>query len=214
MQKSNISGLVGSKILIIFFIISFFSCKEKKQAITKKEINFYEVPAYVNDTLQMVVEIPAGTNKKIEYNTETNQFFPDSLNGKERTINFLPYPGNYGFIPSTLSDKNKGGDGDALDILVISENQKTGSISKVIPIGVLRLIDEGEEDDKIIAIPADKKLRIIDADNFEDFVLNYPEIRKIINAWFSNYNKNNDQVLVKGWYGEKTADSIIKKWLK
>lgn len=214
MQKSNISGLAGSKVILICFIISLFSCKEKKETITEKKINYYEVPAYVNDTLQMVVEIPAGTNKKIEYNTETNLFFPDSLNGKERIINFLPYPGNYGFIPSTLSDKNKGGDGDALDILVISENQKTGSISKVIPIGVLRLIDEGEEDDKIIAIPADKKLRIIDADNFEDFVLNYPEIRKIINAWFSNYDKNNDQVVVTGWYGEKTADSIIKKCLK
>ncbi|MDA9133798.1 inorganic diphosphatase, partial [Gammaproteobacteria bacterium] len=57
-----------------------------------------------NGFLQMVVEIPAGTNKKIEYDKNINEFFIDKIDGVDRVINFLPYPGNYGFIPSTKMD--------------------------------------------------------------------------------------------------------------
>ena len=46
----------------------------------------------------------------------------------DRIVNFLPYPANYGFIPSTFMDKKKGGDGDALDILLISEHMVTGTV--------------------------------------------------------------------------------------
>ena len=85
-------------------------------------IDYYNIPLYSeNNRLQAVVEIPAGTNKKIEVNTETSAFEIDQKNGKDRVIDFLPYPGNYGFIPSTYSDPNTGGDGDALDVLIISE---------------------------------------------------------------------------------------------
>ena len=76
----------------------------------------------------MVVEIPAGTNHKIEYDPSTDSFENDKKDGKDRVISFLPYPGNYGFIPSTLMNKDRGGDGDALDILVIGESEPTGTV--------------------------------------------------------------------------------------
>jgi inorganic pyrophosphatase len=81
-------------------------------------IDYYNLPSkgkgrYYN----AVVELGAGTNRKFEYNKITGKFEQDFQNGKPRVISYLPYPGNYGFIPSTLSDKSMGGDGDALDVL-------------------------------------------------------------------------------------------------
>ena len=69
-----------------------------------------------NGNLQIVVEIPAGTNKKLEYNYDTNTFPVDIKDGNERIINFLPYPGNYGFIPSTMMDKER-----LYDLTIIAE---------------------------------------------------------------------------------------------
>lgn len=198
---------------LIFIFLGFLSCKEKVREPSKKAVDYYNLPTFVNDTLQAVIEIPAGTNKKIEYHIQRRQFIVDSINHKPRSIEYLPYLGNYGFIPSTYSDPKKGGDGDALDILVLSESTPSGSIIKVIPIGVLRLDDNGESDDKIIAVPAQLAQQILPIKSFEELSLNYPEIRKMISLWFQNYNPN-DKVTILSFNGEDTALSIIKKWSK
>jgi len=160
-----------------------------------------------------VIEIPAGTNKKVEYDTKGKVFRVDEKNGVERIIQFLPYPANYGFIPSTLSDTLTGGDGDALDVLVLAEALETGAVIECIPVGVLRLMDDGEEDHKIIAIPLKNKKRVIDAQNFAQFSKNYPAIMEIIELWFLNYNKD-DLAEVKGWGDEMEALKEIENQTK
>jgi inorganic pyrophosphatase len=165
-----------------------------------------------NGNYQAVIEIPAGTNKKIEYHKTQKKFLVDQREGKDRIINFLPYPGNYGFIPSTFSDPRKGGDGDAVDVLVLGESQKTGSIVEIIPIAVLKLIDENELDYKVIAIPAQIKDQIINVENYKTFSSNYPEAIKILESWFTYYDKS--QVLeIKGWGDEADAILEIEKWI-
>ncbi|WP_339648617.1 inorganic diphosphatase [uncultured Salegentibacter sp.] len=165
-----------------------------------------------NGNYQAVIEIPAGTNKKIEYHKTKKKFLVDQRDGKDRIINFLPYPGNYGFIPSTFSDPRKGGDGDAVDVLVLGESQKTGSIIEIIPIAVLKLIDENELDYKVIAIPAQIKDQIINVEDYKTFSSNYPEAIKILESWFTYYDKS--QVLeIKGWGDEADAILEIEKWI-
>ena len=112
----------------------------------------------------------------------------DIKNGKERVIDFLSYPGNYGFIPSTLMDEELGGDGDALDILVIAESLETGDTISVIPIGTLLLNDSGELDTKIIAVPADPKKQVIQATDYQTFTVKYNMAQRIVENWFLNYN--------------------------
>ena len=85
-------------------------------------IDFENLPTYTEQGINVVVEIPAGTNHKIEFDKKNKKFVVDQKNGKDRIIDFLPYPGNYGFIPSTYMDPAVGGDGDALDVLVIGES--------------------------------------------------------------------------------------------
>ncbi|MFD2434842.1 inorganic diphosphatase [Mesonia maritima] len=128
------------------------ACQEKQnEKEVAKKIDYYNLPTFSkNNALQAVVEIPAGTNHKIEYHPEEKKFEVDSTDGKPRIINFLPYFGNYGFVPSTFSDPKKGGDGDALDIFVLSETEPSGSVLEVIPIALVRLIDEGESDYKLL----------------------------------------------------------------
>jgi len=161
--------------------------------------------------LQMVVEIPAGTNKKIEYDKFKNEFLINKINGSDRVINFLPYLGNYGFIPSTLMDKERGGDGDALDILLISEQLDTGTIVGVIPIGLLVLEDFGEIDTKIIAIPASKSLQVIDATSFVELNINYPALKRIIKLWFLNYKGTGIIEFIR-WDDEVAALNEINNW--
>lgn len=184
-----------------------FGCKESKKA------DPYAVAATTGDFIQVIVEIPAGTNHKIEFDYETGEFKNDQIDGKDRIIDFLPYPGNYGFIPGTLMERDRGGDGDALDVLIIGESVATGTLVQSIPLGALVLNDRGEIDTKLIAIPAAPDLQIIKADGFMDFSLRYDAARRIIEDWFQNY-KGLDGVEIVRWEDEDYAWAEVRKWMK
>ena len=194
------------KITFIVLFICLVACKNN--------IDYYSLPLYSsNNILTAVIEIPSGTNKKYEYNNTSKAFEIDQKNGIDRVVQYLPYLGNYGYFPSTYSDPKKGGDGDALDVLVLSESVTTGSVVEVIPIGVLKLIDDGELDYKIISIPADPSKQIIKVNSFSEFSQKYPEVKKIIELWFLNYNKD-DEAKIKGWGDEVEALNEIKSNIK
>ena len=90
------------------------------------------------------IEIAKGTNKKYELDKETGLIILDRL-----LHTSTHYPANYGFIPKTLS-----GDGDPLDVLVLcSESLDPLTLVRCYPIGMVKMIDNGKEDEKIIAIP-------------------------------------------------------------
>lgn len=177
--------------------------------------DYYKTPTYSkNQFLNAIIEIPAGTNKKIEFSKEAQKFLVDSLNGQERIINFLPYPGNYGFIPSTLSDPKNGGDGDALDVLVLSQTVPIGTVLEIVPIAVLKLIDKGELDYKIIGNIQDPNQQIISAMSYKELSETYPNIKKIIELWFLNYNKE-DEARILGWGDENEAiNEVLKNKIK
>lgn len=182
--------------------------------VQNKHITVYELDTFTTENvLQAVIEIPAGTNAKIEYDPSTKAFKNDKINGQDRIVNYLAYPGNYGFIPGTYSDPKKGGDGDALDILVLSASVSTGAVLEVIPIGVFKLLDKGETDYKIIAIPYEENLQTIKAKNLNTLQHSYPQVKEIITSWFLNYNpKDNSKNL--GWGNEREALLEIKKALE
>ena len=194
------------KILILCSLFIAYACNTKP--------DYENLPLKDKDgNYQAVVEIPSGTNLKLEFDHSLQEFIPDQRNGNNRIIEFLPYPGNYGFIPSTYSDPDKGGDGDALDVLILGQSVNTGDIIPIKPIAVLKLIDEGEQDDKIIAVPALKKDQIFKAESYKVFLNNYPEAKDIIELWFLSYDKDNS-LEIKGWEDEAEAIKQIEKWRK
>lgn len=91
-----------------------------------------------------VIEIPAGSFTKYEIDAETGHVIVDRYQSMP-----VVYPANYGSIPSSL-----GGDGDPLDAIVYTrEPIVPGAMIKVRAIGMLNMIDGGEVDDKIVAVP-------------------------------------------------------------
>lgn len=91
-----------------------------------------------------VVEISKGSKKKYELDKETGLIILDRI-----LYTSTHYPANYGFIPRTFAD-----DGDPLDVLVLcSEDLMPMSLVRCYPVGVVRMIDDNKNDDKIIAIP-------------------------------------------------------------
>ncbi len=189
---------------ILFFSLTFVSNCSPAMKI-------FKTPTFSEDqNVNCIIEIPAGTSKKIEFNKTSKKFAVDLRDGKERIIEYLPYPGNYGFIASTYSEPTTGGDGDPLDVLVLCETLKTGTILEAKPIGVLKLLDAGESDYKVICIPADEKLRTVSAENFTEFSKKYPNALQLIETWFSNYD-HSDPVIIEGWGDEKEALAEIQR---
>ena len=91
-----------------------------------------------------VVEIPKGSKNKYELDKETGLIILDRI-----LYTSTHYPANYGFIPRTLGD-----DGDPLDVLLLcSEPLEPLTLCRAYPIGVISMIDNGHNDEKIIAIP-------------------------------------------------------------
>lgn len=91
-----------------------------------------------------VVEISKGSKKKYELDKETGLIILDRI-----LYTSTHYPANYGFIPRTFGD-----DGDPLDVLLLcSEAIEPLTLVRSYPIGVIRMIDNGRNDEKIIAIP-------------------------------------------------------------
>ena len=91
-----------------------------------------------------VVEIPKGSKCKYELDKQTGLLRLDRI-----LYTSTHYPANYGFIPRTYAD-----DGDPLDVLVLcSESLFPLTLVQVYPIGVMRMLDGGKMDDKIIAVP-------------------------------------------------------------
>jgi len=193
--------------LILLASLFLTCCGEEQFSINYGDLSTYSAAGH----LQMVVEIPAGTNVKLEYDIETNTFPVDKKNGKDRVIEFLPYPGNYGFIPSTIMDISRGGDGDAVDILLLSEHLPTGTIIEVLPIGVLVLEDSGEKDSKIIVVPIDESLRIMRTHSYESFHSEFFEAKQLIQLWFLGY-KEGSVIKFISWEDEKAARIEIEKW--
>lgn len=179
----------------------------------ESKTDFKSLPTFdETGKLNAVIEIPAGTNKKFEFDSKSLQFEVDQRDGKDRKIAFLPYPGNYGFVPSTLSDKKMGGDGDPIDIVVIAEHLPTGTVMPVIPITMLKLMDNGEEDFKVIAVPADKNLNVLGATSLQELEAKNPAVLEIIEKWFLSYDTEPASSL--GWANEAETLTYIKANLK
>jgi inorganic pyrophosphatase len=97
----------------------------------------------IPDVIQMVVEIPKGSRNKYEFDKRLGAFKLDRV-----LYSAVQYPGDYGFIPQTYYD-----DGDPLDVLVMT-NLPTfpGCIVEARPVGLFKMLDKGEHDDKILAV--------------------------------------------------------------
>jgi len=152
--------------------------------------------------IDAIIEISAGTRNKYEWDSKEGRFrFNRTLSTS------VKYPVNYGFFDNTLA-----ADGDPADCIIPSvEPIEQGCIVLVRPIGVLKMIDGGVEDFKILCVPT------------TDFHWNHvlkisqmpPHLLKEIEHFFQIYKDlEKKKVVIKGWEGRKKALAYLKKALK
>ena len=163
--------------------------------------NLYHLPigSEMPMIVSVVVEIPKGTRNKIEYDPHAGVFRLDRV-----LYSPLHYPGDYGFIPQTLSL-----DGDALDVLVlVTDPTFTGCVIMAQPIGTLVMHDEKGEDEKILAVPAHDP-RFEEVNELTDLrahtlreVEHFFEIYKLLEG---------KPTALLGWRTARTAHSLIQE---
>jgi inorganic pyrophosphatase len=108
----------------------------------------HDITAGTPDELNVIIEIPAGSQNKYEVDKETGLIKLDRAN-----YGPTPYPANYGFVPQTHWD-----DGDAIDVLLFSSFPiHPGVLVPSRIIGVMRMIDGGESDDKLLCVPVEDR---------------------------------------------------------
>lgn len=194
--------------LFLFFSVAFsFSCQEQASEVAKKHL-INDFPALTSEGhVKVLVEIPAGTNAKWEVSKEEGALTWEENAGKKRMVNYLPYPANYGLIPQTLMDPRIGGDGDALDVILLGEAVERGSFHDAKLLGVLKLLDRGEQDDKLIAISSTSTFKHIQ--DFKSLQQYYPGLTEILETWFGNY-KGQGKMEVIGWGDEAEAKNVLE----
>lgn len=157
-----------------------------------------KIPFLVNG----IIEIPMGSKAKYEVDKPTGLLRLDRV-----LFSSVYYPANYGFIPKTYC-----GDHDPLDILVISsiEMQPLCMVEAKV-IGVMHMLDQGEHDDKIIAV-ANNDMSV----NYINDVSELPPHTEIeIIRFFEDYKKlENKEVVVKEFSGKEVAFLVINESLE
>ena len=151
--------------------------------------------------VNVIIEVPIGGEPiKYELHKPSGILFVDRF-----LYTSMRYPGNYGFIPHTLSD-----DGDPCDVLIANQRGIVpGAVIAVRPVGVLKMQDEAGGDEKIIAVPVPRLTR-----RYEK-VLSYTDLPDItlkqIEHFFQHYKdlESNKWVEVLGWGDAAEAKQMI-----
>ena len=154
------------------------------------------------EEVNVIVEVPVG-GEPIKYEM-------DKVSGALVVDRFLytsmRYPGNYGFIPNTLSD-----DGDPCDVLIANQRGIIpGAIVAVRPVGVLKMRDEAGTDEKILAVPVPRLTRRYE--NIHDYT-DLPEITvRQVQHFFEHYKdlEGSKWVEVLGWGHAAEAQEMIR----
>jgi len=155
------------------------------------------------EEVNVVVEVPVGGEPiKYEVHKESGALMVDRF-----LYTAMRYPGNYGFIPHTLSD-----DGDPCDVVIANQRGLLpGSVIAVRPVGVLKMQDEAGGDEKIVAVPAPQLSRRYEhVHEYTDL----PEItRQQIRHFFEHYKdlEPGKWVKVTGWGDAAEAKRLISE---
>lgn len=153
------------------------------------------------DEVNVIVEISKGSKNKYEIDKETGIIALDRV---AHTAQDFPF--DYGFVPQTLWD-----DDDALDVVILTTHPlNSGVLVRVRPVAIMRMIDDGDSDDKIIAVPVNDP-RWDEVQDLSD--INKHTIKEM-EHFYSTYKKiQKKDVQVTGFEGKDAAQDALKRSL-
>lgn len=164
-------------------------------------MGLYDLPpgSRAPEVVNVVVEIPKGTRNKIEFDPRDGVFRLDRVLHSP-----MQYPGDYGFIPGTLSP-----DGDALDVIVlVTDPTFTGCVLSARVIGALEMRDEKGIDEKILAVP-ERDPRFGETQDLPDL---QGHLLKELEYFFEVYKDlEGKETAILGWRPAEVAHGIIRE---
>lgn len=161
----------------------------------------HDVDPGTKDAMNVIIEIPKDSHNKYEIDKKTGLIKLDRAN-----YSSAAYPFDYGFVPQTLWD-----DGDALDVIVLTTYPlNVGVLVVARPIGVLHMVDDGDADEKIIAVPTDDK-RWDDVQDIGD--VNQHQLKEFVH-FFETYKQLKGkpvEVKIDGYEGAEVAQAAFDR---
>jgi inorganic pyrophosphatase len=160
---------------------------------------WHDLPAGIHppELVTALIEIPSGSRNKYELDKQSGLIRLDRV-----LYSSMHYPGDYGFIPRTLHE-----DGDPLDILVrINEPTFPGCQIDCRPLGVLKMLDRGEPDDKIIAVPSNDPYY---HEYFDIADLSQHYLREVEHFFHIYKDLEGRRVEIVGWEKSEVAARVI-----
>lgn len=149
------------------------------------------------DDINVIIEVPVG-GEPIKYELDKDS---GALTVDRFLYTPMRYPGNYGFVPHTLSE-----DGDPIDVLICNTRAIVpGAVMNCRPIGVLEMEDDGGQDEKIIAVPSEQITRRYE--NVREYSDLPPITLEQIRHFFEHYKdlEPGKWVKIQGWADANTA---------
>ncbi len=162
----------------------------------------HDLPAGTKDKMNVIIEINKGSKNKYEIDKETGIIALDRVLHTAQS-----YPFDYGFVPQTLWD-----DGDALDVILLTTVPLLpGILVHARPVAILPMVDGGEADEKVLAVPAGDP-RFAHIQDLSDV---NPHTLKEIAHFFLTYKKlQNKEVTVGEWKGKADAEAAFERATK
>ncbi len=153
------------------------------------------------EEFNIIVEIPRGSHNKYEIDKESGLIKLDRVN-----YSAAHYPCDYGFAPRTLWD-----DGDAMDVIVLTTNPiPPGILVSVRPVGIMQMTDDGQSDDKIIAVPTED-IRFDHVNDLEDIAKH--TLKELQHFFEQNkkLKKKPVEIVVHGFEGRNEAVKALSR---
>ncbi len=159
----------------------------------------HDIPAGSADEMNVIIEIPRNSKNKYEIDKATGIIALDRVMHTSQD-----YPFDYGFVPQTLFD-----DGDALDVVMMTTYPLApGILVRARPVAIMGMLDAGERDDKVIAVPVDDP-RFAEVKDLTDINKHF---LKEMEHFFSTYKKiQNKEVAVTGFSDAAAAKAAFER---
>jgi len=184
--------------LILVVLLELIACRMSVRRASK-------MPAIKGEVVHAVVEIPAGTCRLRAFG-QGERLLPLKELGER--LPFLPFPGNFGFVPSTDA-----GGGAPLDVLVLSEAVPEGALQVVVPVGVLAVSRRGWSGHVIVAVPEEERLRSLPVGRFQEIGVNYQPAQLLLSQWLEDAFVG-QELRVLGWRDETVAWELVRQAAK
>lgn len=181
-------------VLLIAIFTLMMACQEKK--------SFDDLQTYSKEGKpHFIVMNPAGSVEKFQYDNESNGFKVKTTDGVTESVGFLPFPGNFGFIPSTHADGED--KGELLYGFLISPKFSIQTMVDIKPLGAVSILIDEKEMKLVMCIPDDKLLRI-DTEEISEL---QEDMKSIFSLWLTNaYGVDS----VVEWHDSAYAIELIK----